>query len=81
MKLIRNTLCPHWLSSGRIRNASETVDGIKLKHSAYVEGDVEETKVRRLKKQRCYAHTSTNAATTIAIVQSKGIKVKLLRNI
>ena len=35
-----------------------------------------------LKKPKMpYAHTATNAATTIATVQSKGIKVKLLRNI
>ena len=44
MELNRNTLCTHRLSSGRIRNASRTVDGVKLKLSACVEGDVEETK-------------------------------------
>ena len=44
MELNRNTLCPRRLSSGRIRNALRTVDGIKLKLSACVEGDDEETK-------------------------------------
>ena len=43
MELIQNTLCPHRLSSGSIRNATETVGGIKLKLSACVEGDVEKT--------------------------------------
>ena len=43
MNLIQNTLCPSSLSSGCIRNTSETVDGAKLKLSAWVEGDVEET--------------------------------------
>jgi len=44
MKLNRNTLCPHRLPSGHIRNISRTVDGIKLKISECVEADVEETK-------------------------------------
>ena len=29
----------------------------------------------------CYADTATNAATTIATPQAKGMKVKVLRNI
>ena len=43
VELIRNTPCPHSLSSGRIRNVSGKADGIELKLSARVEGDVEKT--------------------------------------
>ena len=53
-----NTLCPQRLSRGRIRYASGTVFGIKLKLSARIEGNIEE--------KRCNAHTATNVATTIA---------------
>ena len=44
MEINRITLYPHGLSRGRIRNAPGTVDGIKLKLSVCVEGEVEETK-------------------------------------
>ena len=42
--IIRNILCPHRSSSRRVRNASGLFDDIKLKLSACVVGDVEETK-------------------------------------
>ena len=45
MELIRNWLCPHSLSTRCIKSALGMVDGIKLKLSACVEGDVEEPKV------------------------------------
>jgi len=65
MELNRNTLCPHRLSRGRIRNASGTVDG-KLKPSACVEGNVEE--------QRCHVHTATIQAKGIKMKLLRNIQ-------
>ena len=62
------------VSESRIRHASGPVDGIKLKLSVCVEGDVEETK-------GFYAYTDIYTSATIATVQAMSIKVKLLRNI
>ena len=44
MELNQSILCPHRFSKGRIRKASRTADGIELKLSSCVEGDVEEIK-------------------------------------
>ena len=74
MKLIRNMLC---LNTGCQADPSEMLQ----KWLMVLSWNIQRMLKGMLKKQRCYAHTSTNAATTIAIVQSKGIKVKLLRNI
>ena len=54
-------------------NAPEKVDGIKLKLTGCVEGEIQETGGA----MRILATNSTTTATIFATIQIKGIKVKL----